>query len=194
MEFDVGIFFSLKRLSIVEFVIVDLLERGFPRGREIQIVAIEPYIEILAVVLDPNLFGHPALGVAKGNIILDPHYLIIAVAFQIKHIVAVGKTSIMYDPFHAFGSRRQHLPNLCQVSRIEAGTTMGDGPPTGNGNPVEGLAVPTVRRQFPPAFRKQVMPGDPATDAGVVNGVIGVAAPILVRQHGHHAVIPADEM
>ena len=59
MEFDVFIFLPLKGLSLVEFIIVDLLEGGLPQGSEIEIIPVEPGIKILAVVLGPDFLSHP---------------------------------------------------------------------------------------------------------------------------------------
>ena len=47
-------------------------------------VLILPALKCLAVVLRPDLLGHPRFGMAEGDIILNPHHLVVAVAFQIK--------------------------------------------------------------------------------------------------------------
>ena len=63
----------------------------------------------------------------KGNIILDPHHLVVAVAFQIENIIAVGGAPVMHDSLHPWlvdGSISRNSVKWPELRRVQPWETV----------------------------------------------------------------------
>lgn len=89
IETDILVFFALNGLPFLELAVIGLLEGDFTDAPIIDFISIKPGIEILAVVLGPDFLGYPGFSMTEGDIVLDSHYLVVAVSFQVKHIIAM---------------------------------------------------------------------------------------------------------
>src|SRR5262249_41137617 len=89
VELQVLIPLSLARLLLHEFPVAHLVHGDAADGTEVHIGAVHPLIEVVAVVLNPDLLHHARVGVAECDVVLDAHHLILTVALRVEDVVAL---------------------------------------------------------------------------------------------------------